>query len=136
MCIRDSLGEETITGTNQLVAVHEQALWALDLGSGEWDGPLTGPRTFFLEGVQEGITLSESGTRAYSIADDSLVTFDFVVDGAGALDVLVNIQQIEFSEVQRDGDSSIGVLYADDDVVFIHDQRSTWSLDAPARQAE
>ena len=128
------LGEETVTGRNQLVVVFEQALWALDRETGEWDGPLTGPRDPFPGGIQRPLTLSASGDRAYSVAQGSLATFEFIVDedadAEGALDILVTTRPINFNALPS---PETRVLYADDNVVFIEDERDLWSLEAPPR---
>ena len=135
------LGEESVTGTDQIVVVRDRALWALDRESGDpqsgqWEGPLTGPRMPFPGGVQRIPKLSESGTRAYAVDEGSLVTFDFVADSSGALDVSVTTQPIDFDVAPGDIGEFITIVHADDELVFIEALETVWSLPAPPRQGE
>ena len=145
MCIRDSVvtiaGVESVTGTNMLVVMQRRAMWALDRESGEWNGPLTGIRTPFPGGLVRAPTLSESGSRAYAVDQESLVTFDFVVGDEGALEILATIQPISFDSPFSDSEPTddeavVDILHADDDIVFISDGSNTWSLPAPPRAGE
>lgn len=122
-------GEVTVAGGSQLIVVRGRALWALDLETGDWQGPLSSPDTPFPDGFQQRVTLSESGTRAYAIAELQLVTFDFVEAADGGLSVVETIQPIQPSSGSRVDFS--GILYADDDVLFIGDGRDAWALDTP-----
>ena len=130
------VGEVSVPSGTWLVVAFDDALWALDTNSGEWVGPLTSPDTPFPDGFQQRVTLSDSGTRAYAIANSMLVTFDFVDGEDGTLEAVETIQPVEPIAGPGSSLDFAGILYADDDIIFLGDGLDAWSLETPPRPGE
>ena len=138
------VGEVSVGGRDYLVIVQDRALWALDLETSQWSGPLTSADTPFPNGIGQQVTLSETGSRAYAVANSPLVpfgfsllvTFDFVEGPNGSLEVVETLRQISLIDGPRAALSAAAILYADDEVVFVGTGIEAWSLDAPPLASE
>ena len=127
------LGEFThADGGSVLLTIFDGHLWTLDVTTGEWMGPLS-ETVFDLAGFNTSVAASESGTRVYSISEGRFTVIDIAEDpDGGALSIseqtipidLNNASALEFSG---------GILYAEDDVVFVSDGAVLWALEPPER---
>ena len=127
------LGEfTTADGESALLTIYDGRLWTLDVTTGEWMGPLS-ETVFDLAGFNTSVVASESGTRVYSISEGRFTVIDIAEDPAGgALSIseqtspinLENAGTLEFSG---------GILYGEDDIVFLSDGAVLWTLLPPVR---
>ena len=127
----DVVGEVPVGEGRHLVVRFEDALWALDLDSGGWSDPLTSPDTPLPDRFDQGVILSDSGARAYTITDNLLITFDFVADDDGELVVHETIRPISLTDGLGQRVNFTDPLYADDELYFIASGVQTWAIETP-----
>ena len=127
-----TVGELEVAGENYLLVHTNDALWTLDTENGEWDGPITPSALPVPTGFRQRVFISESMTRAYVLAEeDVLVTFDFVEGTDGELEIVDTAQPISTEGGDDLSANFAGVIYADDEVLFLADGIEAWSLEAP-----
>lgn len=120
-------------GGQMLLTVFEENLWALDLTSGRWTGPLS-PTVIESTGLDGTAAISESGERVYVVDGANLVTFDIIEDPAAPGTVIVR-ESVQAIDVSNAAAFEFGgeILQADDDLVFFSDGVTVWTLEPPGR---
>ena len=128
------LGEFSLSNGGQaLLTVYEEALWALDLETGEWTGPLS-PTSIESTGLDGTVAASESGDRVYFVDGASLVVFDVIEDPVFPGTVTVRESAVPI-DVSNAAAFEFGgeILQADDDLLFFSDGVTVWTLEPPER---
>lgn len=116
-----------------LLTVFDEALWGLDLGSGQWSGPLT-QTPIEQDGLGGTVTASTSGDRVYFVDGAALTVLEIFEDSAedGSIVVSESSASIDVSNapaIEFGGE----ILYADDDIAFVSDGVAVWTIELPER---
>ena len=130
------VGEVNVGEERELVVQLGEALSALNLDTGAWSNELTSLSLPRSDGFDQQVVLSESGTRAYAIADSLLLTFDFIAGVDGELQVIETTMPISLTEGPGSGVNFTDPLYADDELLFISNGDQTWAIETPPVSGE
>ncbi len=130
-----SVGEVTVGEGRHLVLHLNEGLWAFDRDDRVWSGPfgtlLPDRSGDERTSIVSDVTVSDSGSRAFAIAENQLVAFDFFETPEGGLEIVETILPIAQSGVSVPEPDSYRGIFATDDLYFIADLSQTWVFETP-----